>query len=88
MVLVLRHLTIWRFLPICAIPAQFSPTFEHIGQLVLEEDEPGQLFQAVLLGRDLGVVHLDEVDAGDVAVVVDLFQRLEVEVGLSRLAVI
>ena len=65
-----------------------SPTFEHIGQFVLEEDEPGELFEAVLLGRHLGVVHLDEVDAGDVAVVVDLLQRLQVQLRLPRLAVI
>ena len=63
-------------------------TFEHVGQLVLEQDEPRQLLQPVLLGRGLGVVHLDKVDPGDVAVVVDLLQRLEVEVGLSRFAVI
>ena len=51
--------------------ANLSPTFEHIGQFVLEEDEPGELVEAVLLGGGLGVVNLDEVDAGDVAVVVD-----------------
>ena len=68
--------------------AHACTTFEHVGQLVLEQDEPRQLLQSVLLGRGLGVVHLDKVYPGDVAVVVDLLQRFEVEVGLSRLAVI
>jgi hypothetical protein len=64
------------------------PTVVDVGQLVLEKHELWQLFQSVGCLSCLDVVHLDKVDPGHVAVVVDLLQGLEEQVSLSGLAVI